>query len=99
MTQLEQEVLGIIEEVTESKYTGRFKVLVDGNIYQLFLYLDREFTPIVFGMEGTEDEFKDFIRKEFRTRKIEKVKFYKITREPIPLDVLDCEETNNWDDE
>lgn len=98
MTTLEQEILDIIEEVTESKYNGKLRIVVEPKIYQLNLYIDRELSPaITFAIEGTEDEFKDFIRKEFRSRKIEKVGFYKITREPITLDVLDCEENNNWD--
>lgn len=110
MTELEQEVLCIINEVTENCYTGKLKVLVtpperhpcDSNcvqmndtIYELYLYLDRWRTPIVLSYEGTEDEFKQFIRDEFKKNKYEKVHFYKITREPLVLP----NEENDWDNE
>lgn len=75
MTQLEQEVLDIINETIEGQYIGKFKVLVDDVGYQLFLYFDRELTPTIFGYEGTEDEFKNFIRDEFKHRKMESVKY------------------------
>ena len=101
MTELEQEVLCIINEVTENCYTGKLKVLVtpperhpcDSNcvqmndtIYELYLYLDRWRTPIVLSYEGSRDEFKQFIRDEIKKNKYEKVHFYKITREPLVID-------------
>ena len=110
MTELEHEVLCIINEVTENCYTGKLKVLVtpperhrcdsdcipmNDTIYELYLYLDRWRTPIVLSYEGTEDEFKQFIRDEFKKNKYEKVHFYKITREPlIPPKV-----ESDWDNE
>ena len=101
MTELEQEVLCIINEVTENCYIGKLKVLVtkperqcgdlpcrpvNDTIYELYLYLDRWRTPIVLSYEGTEDEFKKFIREEFKKNKYEKIHFYKITREPIVIE-------------
>ena len=109
MTELEQEVLCIINEVTENCYIGKLKVLVtppernrcdsgclptNDTIYALYLYLDRWRTPIVLSYEGTEDEFKQFVRDEIKKNKYEKIHFYKITREPLVL-----EEENDWDDE
>ena len=109
MTKLEQEVLCIINEVTESCYIGKLKVIVtepkhnkcdskckilNDPIYELRLYLDRWYTPISLAYEGTEEGFKEFIKNEFKKNKYEKVHFYKITREPIVLD-----EENQWDDE
>jgi hypothetical protein len=109
MTELEQEVLCIINEVTESCYTGKLEVNVfeprwqcgdteclpfNNTIYELRLYLDRWFAPLVLSYEGSEQEFKDFIREEFKKNKYEKVRFYSITREPIPI-----EEEIDWDDE
>lgn len=101
MTKIEKEVLEIINEVTESCYKGKLKVLVtypeinkcdspckelNDTIYELYLYLDRFYTPIILSYEGTEDEFKDFIRKEIKKNKYEKVHFYKINREPLILE-------------
>ena len=111
MTKLEQEVLDIINETICGKYIGKLKVdifddfpdcgdppcreLTD-RIYQLKLYLDREFTPVVLSYEGTEEEFKKFIKKEFKERKMERTKFYKITREPI---IWEDDDLMDWDDE
>lgn len=101
MTELEQEVLCIINEVTENCYIGKLKVLVtkperqcgepvcrpfNDVIYELYLYLDRFYTPIVLSYEGTEEEFKNFVREEIKKNKYEKVHFYKITREPITFE-------------
>jgi len=110
MTELEQEVLEIIEQTTCCKYTGKLKVdvLTDepdcqdpcwesyNTVYQLKLYLDREFTPIVLSYEGDEDGFKKFVQEEIKNRKIEKTRFFKINREPI---VLDLEELTDLDNE
>ena len=101
MTELEHEVLCIINEVTENCYTGKLKVLVtypernrcdsdcspiNDTIYELYLYLDRWRTPIVLSYEGSEEEFKDFVRNEFKKNKYEKIHFFKITREPITIE-------------
>lgn len=111
MTDLEQEVLCIINEVTESCYTGKLKISitvperqcgdskcssVNDTIYELYLYLDRWHTPIVLAYEGTKNEFKEFIRKEFKKNKYEKIHFYKINREPL---VLNEDEEIERDDE
>ena len=109
MTELEQEVLDIIEQTTCCKYIGKLKVDIfndnyeygdtckqlNDTIYQLKLYLDREFIPMIFTYEGNEEDFKDFLRCEFKRRKIEKTKFFKVVREPIVLD----EELTERDDE
>lgn len=100
MTQLEQEVLEIINEVTENCYTGKLSITItepeiqpcdskckplNKTIYELRLYLDRWYTPVVLAYEGTEDEFKKFVKNEIKKNKYEKVHFYNITREPIVL--------------
>ena len=110
MTKLEQEILDIINCTICGQYIGKLKVLIhksepkcgDGcnesypTIYELRLYLDREFTPIVLSYEGTEDEFKEFIREEIRKRKLENTRFFKINLECL---VPDDEELTEWDDE
>ena len=77
MTKLEREVLEIINETIEGCYTGKLKVFVtvperqcgdscselNNTIYELHLYLDRWYSPLVLAYEGTEDEFKKFIKK------------------------------------
>jgi hypothetical protein len=100
MTELEKEVLCIINEITENCYTGKLKVLVttperqcgdpdcrplNDSIYELYLYLDRWYTPIVLSYEGNEEDFKQFVRKEIKKNKYEKIHFYKMTREPLSI--------------
>lgn len=110
MTKLEQEILEIINCTVCGKYIGKLKVdvLTDEKecgdpcgmeyktVYQLKLFLDREFTPIVLSYEGNEEEFKNFIREEIRKRKLEKTKFFKLNLECL---VPDDEELTEWDDE
>ena len=97
MTDLEREVLDIINETIEGQYIGKFKVLQDNNSFSLFLYFDRELTPTVLAYEGTEEEFKNFIHEEFKTRKMEKTKFWKTIRVPITEDVLEHNVNTDWD--
>lgn len=110
MTELEQEVLDIINETICGIYIGKLKIDIfedkpecgdqckklNNTVYQLKLYLDREFTPIIFSYEGSEDEFKKFIKKEIKTRKMERTRYYKIVREPI---ILEDDDLMDWDDE
>lgn len=108
MTQLEQEVLDIINKAIDGCYIGKLAVNIieperqcgdpecrklNDTIYELRLYLDRWFTPVIFSYEGTEAEFKNFIKQQFKNNKYEWVRYYKITREPLVL------EETEWDDE
>lgn len=94
MAEIEKQVKEIIEEVTECKYVGRLKVIEepteDSTLWMLLLYLDLELTPMVLAYEGSEEEFKDFIRTEMKNRKLQYVKFWKATKEPINFE--DCDE-------
>lgn len=94
MTEIEQEILDIINTTIDGKYIGKLRVSHKGNIWELRIYLDRWFTPTVLAYEGTESEFKKFIEKEFRTRKMQKTKYYSITRYPIivPEQNIECDE-------
>lgn len=72
-SKLEDKILDIINEVTESKYTGGLKVVCEGDIYTLFLYLDVQFAPIQMCYQGSEDSFKEYIRNEFKLRRLETI--------------------------
>ena len=108
MTKLEQEVLDIINETVKGCYIGILRVNIyypeqqcgdpcyhepKSPIYELRLYLDRWFTPVILSYEGTEKDFKNFIRNEFKRNRYEWVRYFKITREPLVL------EETEWDDE
>lgn len=68
---LEKEILNLINNITESTYTGRLKVIYEDGIYMLFLYLDVEFAPIQLAYEGTKEEFKKYIESELKSRRLE----------------------------
>ena len=93
MTQLEQEILDIINTTIDGEYIGKLRAFKEGDIWNLYIYFDRWFTPTVLAFDGTEDDFKEFIRKEFKTRKMEKTKYYSITRYPIVPELnTECDE-------
>ena len=71
LSKLENEILDIINETTESIYTGGLKVVSDDGIYMLFLYLDIEFAPIQLAYEGSENDFKQYIKNELKSRRLE----------------------------
>ena len=83
MTKIEQEILDIINTTIDGEYIGKLRVCHEDNIWELRIYLDRWFTPTVMACEGAYDEFKKFIQKEFKTRKMQKVQYYSITKYPL----------------
>ena len=93
MTELEQEILKIINTTIDGEYIGKLRAFKDKGIWNLYIYFDRWFTPTVLAFEGTEEEFKEFIRKEFKTRKMQKTKYYSITRYPLVPELnTECDE-------
>jgi hypothetical protein len=90
MKDLEKEILDIINTTVKGKYISKLEVSYSSGIYTLKLYLDMEISPsIIMGYEGTEDEFKEYIRKEFKKRKLQKVFFYKLKKEDPFLECAD----------
>lgn len=86
MTTLEKEILNIINETTDSEYIGKLKVIIDDisnndKLYTLGLYLNFEMSPMVLSYQGTEEEFKNFIREEMKSRKLQKVFRYEVIRD------------------
>lgn len=96
MTTLEQEILDIINEATDSEYIGKLKVIVDDNLYTLGLYLNREMTPTVLSYQGTEDEFKQFILEEMKSRKLQKVFRYEVIRDILLPGTDEYENDEEW---
>ena len=81
MTTLEKEILNIINEATDSEYIGKLKVVVDDDSYTLGLYLNLEMSPMVFSYQGDEQGFKDFIREEMKSKKLQNVFRYEVIRD------------------
>ena len=81
MTTLEKEILNIINEATDSEYIGKLKVVVDDGSYTLGLYLNLEMSPMIFSYQGNEQEFKDFIREEMKSKKLQNIFRYEVIRD------------------
>ena len=81
MTTLEKEILEIINDATDSEYIGKLKVVVDDDSYTLGLYLNLEMSPMVFSYQGSEQEFKDFIREEMKSKKLQNIFRYEVIRD------------------
>ncbi len=86
MTQIEIDIRNIINEVICGKYIGKLKVIQEtmpnnNTLWMLLLYLDRELTPMILAYEGTEEQFKEYIRKEIKTRKLHGVHFWNAIQE------------------
>ena len=96
MTTLEKEILNIINEATDSEYIGKLKVIVDDDLYNLGLYLNREMTPTVLSFQGTEEEFKKFVREEMKSRKLQKVFRYEVIRDILLPGMEEYEDDEEW---
>ncbi len=89
MTEIEEEIRQIINDVTEREYITKLHVRHDDDIWTLYLYLNRELVPLVMSIQGDEEKFKKFVKREMKKRRLEEVKYWKTTRE---LPVLQCNE-------
>ena len=84
MENLEKEILEIINKAIGGKYIGGLKILIEDDIYELLLYLNQEMAPLVLSYQGTESEFKEFIRKEMKTRQLERVDYWTTNLSYLP---------------
>lgn len=78
---LANEILNIIDETIEGEYIGKLEVIVDDDWYTLNLFMNMHNAPLVMAYQGTEDDFKNYIREEIKRRKLEKVFRYELRRE------------------
>lgn len=46
------------------------------------MYLDLEYSPLILSYQGTKEQFKDFVKKEIKSRKLERVSYWKTIKEP-----------------
>jgi len=78
---LANEILNIIDETIEGEYVGKLEVIVDDDWYTLNLFMNMHNSPLVLAYQGTEEEFKNYIREEIKRRRLEKVFRYEVRRE------------------
>lgn len=97
MKEIEKDIKEIIEEVINGKYIGKLKVVSesvdDGTLWMLLLYLDLELTPMILAYEGTLEEFKEFVAKEMKERKLQTVKFWRVIQEYQSEQETNCDES------
>lgn len=81
MDRLECEILNIINETIEGKYIGKLRVTKEDNVYCLDLFLNCTTLPALSLIKECKDEndFKEFVRKEIKSRKLEKTSFWKVS--------------------
>lgn len=89
MTAIEEEIKQIINDVTEREYISKLQVSQEDDIWTLYLFLNRELIPLVISYQGDEENFKKFIAKEIRKRRLHEVKYWRTERE---LPSLSCNE-------
>jgi len=77
MTNIEKEILDIINNAVEGKYIGELKVYEDDGVWYLLLHLGHSFDPIVIAKQCDYETFKVFINNEIKNRQLEKVDFWK----------------------
>lgn len=82
---IETEIRNTINEIICGKYVGKLKVTTEempgGTLWMLLLYLDMEQTPMVLAYQGTEEQFKEFVKSEIKARKLHAVKFWSAVQE------------------
>ena len=96
MTTLEKEILNIINETTDAEYIGKLKVVVDDDSYTLGLYLNLEMSPMVFSYQGDEQGFKDFIREEMKSKKLQNIFRYEVIRDILLPGMEEYEDDEEW---
>ncbi len=78
---LANEILDIIDKTIEGEYIGKLEVIVDDDWYTLNLFMNMHNAPLVMAYQGTEEEFKNYVREEIKRRRLEKVMRYEVRRE------------------
>lgn len=84
---LESEFRKLIDDTIGGKYIGKLAIeqepQEDGkSVWTMFMYLNLEYSPLIMSYQGTKEQFKDFIKKEIKSRKLERVSYWKTTKEP-----------------
>ena len=83
MTALENEILEIINEVTECCYTGRLSVIQEDDGYTLRLGLNTPNAPTVLYYQGSVEDFKEYIKEEIKRRRYPEIEYWNTLKEPF----------------
>lgn len=67
----------IIQETMCVEYVSDYTVEIDGNQYTLLMDLNQWRAPLGLSYQGDEDGFLKFLTKEFKSRQLNSVKYFK----------------------
>lgn len=75
--ELKDKVLRTINcALRDSQYIGNLDVEKIEDIYILRLYLNQPDVPLHFSFQGEEQEFLDYLYKDFSQRQLDRVKYF-----------------------
>jgi hypothetical protein len=79
--ELVQRTLDYIKTTYKAEYEGSINITQNGTEYRLNIGLPSYMTPTSIACDAnSDDEFMDFIEKEFRERNYMRVYFYRVNR-------------------
>lgn len=82
MTALENEILEIINEVTDHCYIGKLTVIEEDDCYTLRLGLNTPNAPTVLYYQGSVEDFKEYIKEEIKRRRYPEIEYWNTLKEP-----------------
>lgn len=85
MTNVECEIRCIIDQAIEGKYIGNLKVYEEDDVWYLLLHLNQDYAPMMLVKQGSYEEFKEFVKSEIKSRRLEKTSYWKTLRETPAL--------------
>lgn len=78
---MSQVIRGYIRELYNLEYNKKIDVKnLEPEGYQLSLYLDGSIHPFVLMADLPEQEFLQYVKEELRKRKLQKTKYFKLTK-------------------
>ena len=85
MTTLENEILEIINDVTDSCYIGKLAVKEEEDGYTLYLGVNTPKTPTVIYYQGLVEDFKQYIKEEIKRRRYPEIEYWNTLKEPYVI--------------
>lgn len=83
MTALENEILEIINEVTERCYIGKLAVKEGDGEYTLCLGVNTPNAPTIIYFQGSVEDFKQYIKEEIKRRRYPEIEYWNTLKEPL----------------
>ncbi len=82
-TELKQVILGYMRDLYKMEYTGGIEIEdLDPVGYKISFNLNKSEMPLVIIADLPDEEFLPYIKEELRSRKLQRVQYYKATKLP-----------------